>query len=212
MLPWAEFHDDLITVHNIRNCDYRTVDDYTVRLYSKTYDLRRLTSVDLIVVPFDNNPKIAHVAISFGFEDRDFLVTSVEVRTRAGQKYGTFSGFFNQFTLMYVLADERDMVWRETSGFLRALHLSHAGDAETGAGDVRQRDAAGQQAGPRAGVLQHACQQLHDEHPQPRQSPPAGQGALRLSRTLARLPPNWPTTWGCSSERDVRARRRRRPR
>ena len=123
VLPWVEFHDDLVTVHNIRNCDYRTVDDYTVRLYSKTFDLRRLTSVDLIVVPFDDNPKIAHIAISFGFEDRDFLVISVEVRRRAGQKYDTFSGFFNQFTLMYVLADERDIVWRETSGFLCELYI-----------------------------------------------------------------------------------------
>ncbi len=123
VLPWAEFHDDLVTVHNIRNCQYRTVDDYTVRLYSKTYDLRRLTSIDLIVVPFDDRPQIAHVAISFGFEDRDFLVTSVEVRRRAGQKYDTVSGFFNQFTLMYVLADERDIIWRETTGFLCEVYV-----------------------------------------------------------------------------------------
>ena len=123
MLPWAEFRDDLVTVHNIRNCDYRTVDDYTVRLYSKTFDLRRLTSVDLIVVPFDDNPSIAHVAISFGFQDRDFLVSSVEVRRRAGQKYDTISGFFNQFTLMYVLADEHDIIWRETTGFKCQLYV-----------------------------------------------------------------------------------------
>ena len=42
VLPWAEFHDNLVTVHNIRNSAYRTVDDYTVRLYDKTFDLRKL--------------------------------------------------------------------------------------------------------------------------------------------------------------------------
>jgi hypothetical protein len=117
VLAWAEFHDNLVTVHNIRNCLYRTVNDYTVRLYDKTFDLRKLTSIDFIVVPFDDNPSIAHVMISFGFEDKDFLVSSVEIRRRVGQSYSTLNGFFNQYTLMYVLADERDVLWRETIGY-----------------------------------------------------------------------------------------------
>ena len=117
VLPWAEFHDDQVTVHNIRNSFYRTVDDYTVRLYSKTFDLRKLTSIDFIVVPFNDNPSIAHTMLSFGFEDKDYLVSSVEIRKRVGQKYSALNGFFNQYTLMYVLADERDMLWKETIGF-----------------------------------------------------------------------------------------------
>ena len=117
VLPWAEFHDNLVTVHNIRNSYYRTVDDYTVRLYNKTFDLRKLTSVDFIIVPFNDNPSIAHVMISFGFEDKDYLVSSVEIRKRAGQTYSALTGFFNQYTLMYVLVDERDMMWKETIGF-----------------------------------------------------------------------------------------------
>jgi hypothetical protein len=123
VLPWAEFHDDLVSVHNIRNSLYRTVDDYTVRLYNKTFDLRKLTSVDLIVVPFNDNPSIAHIAVSFGFEDNDFLVTSVEIRKRAGQQYSALAGFFNQFTLMYVLVDERDIIWKETVGFKSELYV-----------------------------------------------------------------------------------------
>ncbi len=86
VLPWAEFHDTQVTVHNIRNSYYRTVDDYTVRLYTKTFDLRALTSVDLIVVPFNDNPQIAHVMLSFGFQDKDYLVSSVEIRKRTGRR------------------------------------------------------------------------------------------------------------------------------
>jgi hypothetical protein len=123
VLPWADFNGDLITVHNVRNSYYRTVDDYTVRLYTKTYDLRKLTSIDLIVVPFNDNPAIAHVAISFGFEDRDFLVTSVEIRKRSGQTYSAAAGFFNQYTIMYVLADEHDVVWKETTGFKCEMYV-----------------------------------------------------------------------------------------
>src|SRR5208282_1977804 len=117
VLAWAEFHDNLVTVHNIRNAYYRTTDDYTVRLYTKTFDLRKLTTIDFIVVPFNDNPSIAHVMISFGFEDKDYLVSSVEIRKRVGQSYSALTGFFNQYTLMYVLADERDVIWKESIGF-----------------------------------------------------------------------------------------------
>jgi hypothetical protein len=123
VLPWAEFHDNQVTVHNVRNCLYRTVDDYTVRLYTKTFDLRKLTSIDFIVVPFDDDPAIAHVMLSFGFEDKDFLVSSVEIRKRAGQKYNVVNGFFNQYTLMYVLADERDVLWKSTIGYTQEAFL-----------------------------------------------------------------------------------------
>jgi hypothetical protein len=123
VLSWAEFAGDLITVHNIRNAYYRTVDDYTVRLYTKTFDLRKLTSVDLIVVPFNDNPAIAHVALSFGFQDRDFLISSVEIRKRTGQKYSAAAGFFNQYTIMYVLTDEHDFIWKETTGFQSELYI-----------------------------------------------------------------------------------------
>jgi hypothetical protein len=123
VLAWAEFHDNQVTVHNIRNCLYRTVDDYTVRLYTKTFDLRKLTSIDFIVVPFDDDPAIAHVMLSFGFEDKDFLVSSVEIRKRAGQTYSVVNGFFNQYTLMYVLADERDVLWKSTIGYRQEAYL-----------------------------------------------------------------------------------------
>ncbi len=123
VLPWAEFAGDLVTVHNIRNSYYRKVDDYTVRLYTKTYDLRKLTSIDLIVVPFNDNPAIAHVALSFGFEDKDFFISSVEIRKRTGQSYSAFSGFFNQYTIMYVLTDEHDFFWKETTGFQQEAYI-----------------------------------------------------------------------------------------
>src|SRR5215831_17613143 len=33
VLPYAEINGDTLTVHNIRNCDYRTETDYTVQHY-----------------------------------------------------------------------------------------------------------------------------------------------------------------------------------
>ena len=123
ILPYAEVQGDMVRVHNIRNSTYRTVDDYTVHYYDKTFDLQKLTSVDFIVVPFDDTPAIAHVMLSFGFEGKDYLVSSVEIRKQRGQKFSSLAGFFNQYTLMYVLADERDIFWKNSIGWLSEVYL-----------------------------------------------------------------------------------------
>jgi hypothetical protein len=123
VLPYAEFQGDRVTVHNIRNATYRTVDDYTVRHYDKTFDLSKLTTVDFIVVPFADRPAIAHVMLSFGFEGKDYLVSSVEIRKRRGQSYSALAGFFNQYELMYVLADEHDVLWKCSIGWLQEVYL-----------------------------------------------------------------------------------------
>ena len=68
MLARADFHGDQVTVHNIRNCRWRSVDDFAVAYYDKTFDLDKLTSVDFIVVPFNETPSLGHTMLSFGFE------------------------------------------------------------------------------------------------------------------------------------------------
>jgi hypothetical protein len=116
-LPYAEIHGDLVKVHNIRNAEYRTVDDYTVRYYDKIFDLRTIKSVDFIQVPFADTPAIAHVMLSFGFEGDQYVVLSVEIRKEKGEAYSAVKGFFNQYELMYVLADERDVIWKNSIGW-----------------------------------------------------------------------------------------------
>jgi hypothetical protein len=123
VLPWAELKGEQVTVHNIRNCKYRTVDDYTVQHYDKTFDLRKITSVDFIVVPFDDNPSIAHTMLSFGFQNKDYLVSSVEIRKEKGQEYSALKGFFHQYGLMYVLADERDILWKNSIGWKEEVYI-----------------------------------------------------------------------------------------
>ncbi len=108
--PTAEIHNDWATIHNVRNARYRTIDDYALDYYDKAYDLRRLTSVDFIVSPFNELPGVAHTMLSFGFEDKDYVVISVEIRREKGEKYGPVKGFANQYELMYVAVDERDVI------------------------------------------------------------------------------------------------------
>ena len=50
-LPYAEIDGDIVTIHNIRDCDYKSESVYEVRHYDKTYDLKQLKSVDFLRVP-----------------------------------------------------------------------------------------------------------------------------------------------------------------
>jgi hypothetical protein len=109
VLSYAEVNGDLVTVHNIRNFDYRSETDYTPAYYNKTFDLSRLEAVDLIAV-YWAGPKIAHIMLSFGFGGNDYLAISIETRKEMGESYSTFKGFFDQYELYYVVADERDVI------------------------------------------------------------------------------------------------------
>jgi len=114
VLPWGEVKDNLITVHNIRNIDYRTETDYSVYHYDRTFDLTKLQSVDMFLV-YWGSPSIAHTMMSFGFKDESYLCISIEIRKELGEDYSAIKGFFKQFELIYVVADERDIVRLRTN-------------------------------------------------------------------------------------------------
>ena len=109
VLAYATIDGDRITVHNIRNFDYRTDTDFTPAYYDRTFDLRQLDAVDLFAV-YWMGPAIAHVFLSFGFTDGGHVAFSIETRREKGQSYSSIAGFFRQFTLYYAVGDERDIV------------------------------------------------------------------------------------------------------
>lgn len=114
VLPSATVDGDGVTVHNIRNFDYRSEFDYTPNYYDKRFDLRELTGVDVIAV-YWMGPAIAHVFLSFEFNHADHLAISIETRKEKGEAYSTIKGFFRQYELYYVVADERDVVRLRTN-------------------------------------------------------------------------------------------------
>jgi len=116
LLAKADIRGREVEVHNVRNCAYTSADDYELRYYNKTYDLDKIRSVDFIMVPFADLPQIAHVMLSFGFEDDEYVCVSVEIRREKGEKYSPIAGFLRQYELMYVVGDERDLIQ------LRSIH------------------------------------------------------------------------------------------
>jgi hypothetical protein len=115
-LSTAEFHGNQVTVRNIRHCAYRSTTDFDVRYYDQQVDLNQVQSVDLIVVPFGDFPNLAHVMTSFGMNDGSYICVSIEIRRESHESFDPFKGFFNQYELMYVVGDERDLI------HLRANH------------------------------------------------------------------------------------------
>ncbi len=109
VLPTATVNGNEVTIHNVRNFEYRTETDFTPRYYDKTYDLNDLESVDLICVYWGSDA-IAHVMVSFGFGPNDYVCFSMETRKERGEGYSTIRGFFRQYELYYVVADERDVI------------------------------------------------------------------------------------------------------
>lgn len=107
-LAYATIDGDLVTIHNVRNFDYRTETDFTPAYSDRTYDLKKLDSGDLMAV-YWMGPAIAHLFVSFGFGD-DHLAVSIEARKEKGEGYSSVKGFFRQYELYYVVADERDVV------------------------------------------------------------------------------------------------------
>jgi hypothetical protein len=107
--PYATIKGDLITIHNVRNFDYRTETDFDPRWETRTYDFSKLDSADIIAVYWAGKA-IAHVMVSFGFAGKDYLAVSIETRKDKGESYSTLAGFFRQYELYYVVADERDVI------------------------------------------------------------------------------------------------------
>lgn len=107
--PWASIDGDLVTLHEVRSFDYRTETDFTPAWTEKTVDVSKLSSVDL-VASYWMGPHIAHLFLSFGFEDGQHVAISIETRKEVGETYSTLGGFFRQYELYYVVADERDVI------------------------------------------------------------------------------------------------------
>lgn len=119
VLPNAEFLGDQVTVRNVRNCQYFANDTFLVDYYDKTFDLGMVRGVDFIVVPFEAVPSLAHTMLSFeitGPDGRpDHLAVSVEVRKEKGESYNPVLGSARQYELIYVVADERDVIRQRTN-------------------------------------------------------------------------------------------------
>jgi hypothetical protein len=121
---WAEINGDEVTIHNVRNCDYRTDTDFTPHWETRTVRFSQITGIDL-AINYWGSPWIAHPIVSFQFADALPLCFSIETRKTIGQQYSTLEGFYRQYTLIYIVADERDVIRLRTNYRREDVYLYH---------------------------------------------------------------------------------------
>ncbi|MFI4877016.1 MAG: DUF4105 domain-containing protein [Blastopirellula sp. JB062] len=122
-LPTSEIVSGQVTIHNVRNCRYVSSDDYVIQYYDKQFNLSDVESVDFIVAPFNDTPAVAHTMLSFGLANGEQIVSSVEIRKEADEEYSAWKGFFNQYELMYVIGDERDVINLSSNQYKSDVYL-----------------------------------------------------------------------------------------
>ena len=114
VLQTATFNGNLVTVHNVRFSRYESREAFTTQYYDATFNLDQIRTIDLIVIPFQGFERLAHVESSFGFADGRYIAMSIEARYEDGEKYDPLAAGLGQFELVYVFADERDMIRHST--------------------------------------------------------------------------------------------------
>ncbi len=110
IMPEVDFLEDgKVHIKNIRDIHYRTTRDYDLNYYDKTIDPDDVTSAWLAISPFVGYGA-AHAFISFGFKDGTYMAVSIEIRRKKGARFSPFKAFVRQFEMMYVLAEETDVI------------------------------------------------------------------------------------------------------
>jgi hypothetical protein len=110
VLQTASFNNNYVTINNVRYSRYNSSNDYQTRYYNATFDLDQIRTIDLIVVPLKGLPSIAHIESSFGFADGKHILMSITARYEEGEIFDPIAAALRQFELIYVFADERDVL------------------------------------------------------------------------------------------------------
>lgn len=121
-IPYGRIENDTLTLYNVRNFDYQSRTEFTEHWETRKYDLSQIRSLDLFL-SYWGSPHMAHTILSWGFSNGDQLAVSIETRKDKSQQFSALKGFFKQFTLAYVAADERDLIRLRTNIRKEAVYI-----------------------------------------------------------------------------------------
>ena len=108
-LPGATINGAQVTITNLRNFEYQSEEVFTENWETRSFDLDQLVGADLYM-NYWGPQDIAHTITSWRFADGSHLAVSIETRKEKREEYSAIKGFFRQFEIYYVVADERDLI------------------------------------------------------------------------------------------------------
>ncbi len=109
-LNGTELNNGTVTIHNFRRARYdESGATKEINWSERKVNLNELRSVWYGISVF-SSPGLAHTFLSFDFGDEDPVVISVEARMRPEQHYSPLKGALDHYHLIYVIADERDII------------------------------------------------------------------------------------------------------
>lgn len=118
----GEVNGSLVTLHNLRNFHWTSDTRANPEWDDATVNLDQLDTVDMITSTW-GDPDIAHLIVSFGFNDGQRIAYSVEIRKEKGEEFSTIGGFFRQFELVLIAATESDVIRVRTNLRGEDVHL-----------------------------------------------------------------------------------------
>ena len=113
VLPRATRDGDAVTIENVRNFEYRSLDDFDRRYETRTYRLSHLRGVDVIFFNW-GLALMSHPVVVFDFGPDGRVCMSIEVRFRRAQGFSITRSLYRQQELIFLAADERDAILRRT--------------------------------------------------------------------------------------------------
>src|SRR5262245_3154954 len=125
VMPRAFIDGDRVRITGVRNFEYRSRDDFTVRYEEREVLLSHLDSLDFYVSYFWPDSPVAHTFVSFGFDNAPPISVSIETRPEIGEGFDSIPSLFKQFELIYVVGDERDLVRVRTNYRKEDVFLYH---------------------------------------------------------------------------------------
>ena len=124
VMPRAYIDGDRVRLTSVRDFDYHTAHDFTIRHEERDVSISHLTSIDFFVAYF-LPPFVAHTFLSFNFDNAPPLCISIEKRLDVDTSFDAVASLFRQFELIYVVGDERDIVRLRTNFRHEDVYMYH---------------------------------------------------------------------------------------
>ena len=123
----VQLDNEVVVLDNVRDFRYQTEEEFTVSWVRRRVPLTGLEKVWLGVEQISTWEGVAHIFVSFEYQDengtRDAIAVSAEVHRQTGEQFSVQRGLFRNFELTYVVGTEEDLIGLRTHVRLDPVRL-----------------------------------------------------------------------------------------